>query len=110
MAADKPKSLHDEVIEDFLGGQPRAQTWRALKETLQARLTDAVAARDALDPGDARRPAWEKKVRELRVQVGALAQEEAVTQFVEESVRASLYRPRRPGADDFDDPDDEQGA
>lgn len=37
-----------------------------------------------------------------------LAEEAAITQFVEESVRASLSRPRRPGMP-FDDEDDDGG-
>ena len=94
----------DEVIEEFLEGQPRAQTWRELRETLEARLKDAVAARDEIDPEDPQLPALERRVRDLRAQVAALAQEEAVTQFVEESVRASLNRPRP--FDEFDDEED----
>ena len=83
----------DQVIEEFLEGQPRAEMWRELRETLAARLKDAVAERDALPEGDSARAGLEKRVRELREQVAALAQEEAVTQFVEDSVRASLSRP-----------------
>ena len=97
-------SEQDQVIEEFLEGQPRAETWRSLRETLQTRLEDAVASRDAIEPDDPRRSALERKVRELREQVAALAREEAVTQFVEDSVRASLSRPRPlAGVDDEDD-------
>ena len=96
-------SQSDQVIEEFLEGQPRAETWRSLRETLQARLKDAVASRDAIDPEDPRRSALERKVRELREQVAALAQEEAITQFVEDSVRASVSRPRPFGSGDEDD-------
>lgn len=88
------KNEQDPVIEEFLEGQPRAQTWRALKETLAARLADTKASYAALDPDDPRRAGLERKLRELREQVRALAEEEAVTQFVEESVRASLNRPQ----------------
>lgn len=84
----------EEVVEDFLAGQPRADIWRELKETLQIRLKDAVTTRDVMDPYDPAFPAQEKRVRELREQIAALAQEEAITQFVEDSVRASLTRPR----------------
>ncbi len=98
-------SEQDQVIEEFLEGKPRADTWRELRETLQARLQDAVAARDAAAPDNPRRSGLERKVRELREQVAALAQEEAVTRFVEDSVRASLSRPRpfSSGGDDEDD-------
>lgn len=86
-------SNDEQVIDEFLEGQPRAALWRELRETLAARLAEAVAERDAVPDGDARRGALERRVRELRDQVAALAQEEAVTQFVEDSVRASLARP-----------------
>ena len=83
----------DRVIEEFLEGRPRAEAWGELRDTLAARLRDAVAERDALPEGDPARAGLEKRVRVLREQVAALAQEAAVTQFVEESVRASLSRP-----------------
>jgi hypothetical protein len=95
----------DPVIEEFLDGQPRAGVWRELREALAARLADAVAERDAAPEGDLRRAELDKRVRELRDQVAALAQEEAVTQFVEDSVRATLTRPRPAGylGDDEDE-------
>lgn len=100
------KDRDDQVIEEFLEGQPRAETWRSLRETLAVRLADTRAERDALPADAARRAGLERKIAELRTQVAALAQEEAVTQFVEESVRATLARPlASPG----DDPDDDGG-
>jgi hypothetical protein len=104
----------DEVIEEFLEGQPRADLWRDLRQTLAERLADAVAARDAVPEGEPGRIPLEKRVAELRDQVAALAQEEAVTRFVEDSVRASLNRPRRPGSggggDDGDAFDDDEAG
>ena len=104
--------LEDVVIEDFLDGQPRANQWREMRETLQVRLNDAKAARDKAAPESRERMASEKKVRELKAQVAALMTEEAVTQFVEDSVRASLSRPRHASrfADESDDDGDEMGA
>ena len=97
----------EEIVEDFLGGAPRAQQWRAYREALQDRYRDAVAARDSADPDSPDFVSLEKRVRELREQVQALAEEEAVTQFVEDSVRASLTRPRPfvapDGEDDYGD-------
>ena len=46
--------------------------------------------------------ALEQENRELQEQVGVLAQEEAVSRFVEDSVRATLARPAEEGADDDD--------
>ena len=90
----------DQVIEEFLEGRPRAETWGELRDTLAARLKDAVAERDALAPDDPAHTGLEKRIRALRQQVAVLAQEAAVTEFVEESVRASLSRPRDWDEDD----------
>lgn len=103
--------LEDVVIEDFLDGQPRANQWREMRETLQVRLNDAIDARDAAADESRERASAEKKVRDLKAQVTALRTEEAVTQFVEDSVRASLSRPRHTGNFfDEDDTDGELGA
>jgi hypothetical protein len=96
-------SGQDEVIEEFLEGQPRASYWRELRESLQGRLREAEEELKDVPAGDPNRPALEKRVQDLRAQVAALATEEAVTEFVEDSVRASLSRPRRPGDLDLED-------
>jgi hypothetical protein len=92
-------SPDDVVLDEFLGEQPRAETWRVLRETLEARLTDALAERGRGDTS----AALERRIRELREQIAALAQEEAVTRFVEDSVRATLARPEPLVWDDEDD-------
>ena len=99
----------DAVIEEFLEGEPRAQFWQELREALQGRLRDAVAALAAVAPSDPQRKSLEARVKELREQVSALATEEAVAEFVEGSVRRSLNRVQRPGAflDEFDEFDEE---
>jgi len=101
--------LEDTVIEDFLEGHPRANQWREMRETLQARLVNALADRDAALPGSREKTAAERKVRELREQVEALRTEEAVTQFVEDSVRATLSRPRRTGGFNDEEWEDDGG-
>ena len=100
---------HEQVIEEFLDGQPRAEMWRELREALQGRLRAALADRDSATEGTPDRTLADKRVKELQAQVAALAQEEAVTQFVEDSVRQSLSRPARRGlsADAIGDEDDE---
>lgn len=102
-------SRNEEIIEEFLEGEPRAQVWRELRQALEGRLRDAITERDAAfaDPGVSPKER-EARVRELRAQVRALATEEAVTTFVEDSVRQTLNRPPRPRdfdaefADEFD--------
>ena len=94
----------DPVIDEFLEGQPRADTWRELCETLQARFKDAKAELAGVAEDEPRRAVLLRRVSELRAQVAALAQEEAVTRFVEDSVRASLTRPHSLGQG-FDEDD-----
>lgn len=95
--------FEDQVIEEFLEGQPRADEWKELTAALNGRLKDALEQRDALPANDVRRADWEARITELRDQVAALATEAAITEFVEDSVRMSLSRPRRPGGPDEDD-------
>ena len=101
--AAPPAHFADPVIDEFLEGQPRSDTWRELRESLQGRLDDARADLASASPDDPRSLDLARRVRELKTQVAALAQEEAVTQFVEESVRASLSRPLSGNNDDEDD-------
>lgn len=94
----------EQALDDFLEGQPRAEQWRGYREALAARLRDAIAARDTAAADDPQRPNLDARVEELREMVHALAEEEAITQFVENSVRAAIARPApppRPG-DEFD--------
>ncbi len=77
------KTEDEEILESFFGETSRARELRELKETLQDRLKIILA-----DPGSS-----EKKIRELREQINVLAEEEAVSGFVEESVRTTLARP-----------------
>jgi len=98
----------EEVIEEFLDGQPRAALWHDLREALHGRLLAAVEARDAAGKDHPDYDSLNERVTELREQVRVLAEEAAITQFVEDSVRSSLSRPRRPGVP-FDDMDDDGG-
>jgi hypothetical protein len=106
-AAGRRFDPREEVIEEFLEGQPRAELWHDLKAALQGRLQAAVEERDAAGPSHPDYAALSERVEELREQVRVLAEEGAITQFVEDSVRASLSRPRRPGV--FDDAEDDGG-
>ncbi|MDX1934692.1 MAG: hypothetical protein SFU56_19015 [Capsulimonadales bacterium] len=93
----------EQVIADVLGDVPRAAYWRELREALSDRLVAAKSERDRWLPDTAERTAVEKRIAELREQVHALATEEAVTQFVEDSIRASLNRPVPAGTFAFAD-------
>lgn len=86
------EAVTEELIETFLEGSPRADTWGELRHALELRLEAAVT---------------EKERQVLRQQIAALAQEEAITRFVEDSIRVSVVRPR---GDEFAFDDDEFGA
>jgi hypothetical protein len=90
-------SEDEEIIETFFGENARSGELRELKETLQTRLRIVTAERDALPDTDGGRAVLERKIRELKEQVTVLAQEEAVSAFVEDSVRATLFRPDASG-------------
>ena len=83
----------DTLLDTFLEGKPRAETWQRLKETLQQRLERVRAEHETLDAADPRREGLARKIAELRQQVIALAEEEAITRFVEDSVLATVARP-----------------
>ena len=95
----------EEIVEEFLEGAPRAAKWRELRLALQTRLDAAKQAQAMCASGTPEHRACGERVAQLRAQVRALAEEEAITGFVEESVKNSLSRPRPlPSfADDEDD-------
>ncbi|GAB4461826.1 MAG: hypothetical protein OHK0029_27700 [Armatimonadaceae bacterium] len=100
----------DDAIEQVLGDQPRAEFWRELRTALYARLKDAIAQRETVPPDSPERAALEERIAELRQQVAALAQEEAITEFVEDAVKATLARPPWRFGDDEDFEDDGYGS
>lgn len=83
----------DTILESFLEGKPRAETWRQLRETLGERLKRLKEELEALPDGAPGAASLRKKVEETRQQVAALAEEEAISRFVEDSVRATIARP-----------------
>ena len=83
----------DDVINDFMGGTPRANQWRELRIVLEERLVDAKLQLQATEVGSAAHRSLQRKVKEMTLQVTALFQEEAVAQFVEDSVIATVSRP-----------------
>ena len=86
------EEVTEELIETFLEGRPRADSWGELRQALELRLEAAVT---------------EKERQVLRQQIAVLAQEEAITRFVEDSIRVSVIRPR---GDEFTFDDDEFGT
>ena len=90
-----PEELREQAIDEFMDGQPRANQWREMRVALAGRLKDSLAVREeAISKGEPT-VKLDRKVRELREQINALAEEEAISQFVEDSVRSTLQRQAR---------------
>ena len=88
-------SQHDteRIIEEFLGEHPRADEWRALRRSLEERLLGLrrQRQREAADGADADRlTTLDAQIIGLDRQVAALETEEAVAQFVEDSLKFTL--------------------
>lgn len=80
----------EDAIRDFLGDRPGAEQLREWRSTLERRLE--MLQQDLERPGSG--PSTESKIagkiKELKRQIEALREEEAVTRFVEDSVRVTL--------------------
>ncbi|MFM7321811.1 MAG: hypothetical protein ACKO5K_09845 [Armatimonadota bacterium] len=92
----------DRAVDDFLEGNPRAEDWRRLRLALENRLSDLRAHLASTPRGDSTHARARRQIVELEAQVDALRQEEAVSRFVEDSVRATISLPR-PESDDEDE-------
>jgi hypothetical protein len=77
-----------EAIQDFLGERPGASELRDWLTTLEHRLAALEEERRIVRPEGV--AGLEKKLTQLRKQVAALREEAAITEFVEDSVRATL--------------------
>lgn len=95
----------DAILSEFLGDAPRASQLHELIVTVRERLQAFTAERDALPEGDPQKKSLDKKVKELKGQLTVLVEEEAVSTFVEDSVRATIARPAGM-PDDIDEDDD----
>ena len=79
----------EKIIEEFMGNDGRAQQWRAMRESLQDRLKALRAERASTALPDAI-ASLDRRIAQIVEQVRVLETEEAVSQFVEDSVRATL--------------------
>ncbi len=90
----------DEVIDEVLEGRPRAielaemiAALEVRRETFQRELAHA--------PEDQKRE-WLNRIKEVDGQIATLQQEQAITGFVENSIRVSVNRPHYETDIDFD--------
>lgn len=85
----------EQVIQEFLGENPRAAEWRAMRQALTERLTALRRQRreEEISGADAARlRVLDTQVGALERQVAALETEEAVSQFVEDSIKVAVAR------------------
>jgi|SRR5579871_3568641 len=90
----------EEVIDEFLGENPRARELRLMRAALEQRR--AGLRRESERTADpAERAKLASRLKELERQIEALQQEEAITEFVETSVRMTLHKPSREDLEDY---------
>jgi hypothetical protein len=84
----------EEVLDEFMGENPRARELRQMRSALEQRR--AAFQRDRERATDEREQANLKaKIAELNRQIATIHQEEAIATFVEHSVRVTLHKPSR---------------
>jgi hypothetical protein len=82
----------EEVIDEFLGENPRARELRLMRMALEQRREAFSRERDRIKD-DRERALLNAKITELDKQIAVLRQEEEITGFVETSVRVTLLNP-----------------
>ena len=79
----------DEVLDDVLGENPRARELRQMQAALEHRKSMFERELATLKDEKARL-SLESKIAEVEKQIEVLKKEEAITQFVESSVRVTF--------------------
>lgn len=86
-----PAEEEEAAVKEALGDNPRAQELRDLRLVLEQRLqTLLLDYRNSVDADEKR--ALQSQITELKRQIRVLKQEEAISEFVERSVRVSARR------------------
>ena len=97
---DEPPDT-ESAIESVLGDNPRASELQQLISALKQRRTAVLREADkSVSPGE--RIKLEAKLAEIDMQLRVLREEEAITTFVENSVRATINKPKPALLDDDD--------
>lgn len=82
----------EQVIDEFMGEHPRARELALMREALESRL--AMFQKELQSAtGDTERAHLQSRIKEVEQQIAVLEQEEAITTFVENSVRVTLHKP-----------------
>ncbi len=92
----------EELVDDALGENLRAREWRLLRSALEQRLQH-YRALELTEENERRRAEYRAKIGELKKQVSALRQEEAISGFVEATARAVVQRAHQDGMGLYED-------
>ena len=88
---DEEPLSEDDVIDEVLGENPRARELRLMRSALEMRL--AGFTRELGKTKDSKEiKTLSSKIVELKKQIEVIHKEEAITSFVEDSVRVTLVR------------------
>lgn len=82
----------EEVIDEVLGENPRARELRLMRTALKQRRTGFQRERDRAKDEE-ERAKLSARIAEMDRQIEVIRQEEAITTFVEDSVRVTLHKP-----------------
>ncbi len=96
--------MTEDVIEEFMGDNARAGVLREMRAALTERLSrlrQQQTAETIQDADPSRLAALSSQIATLKRQIEALQTEEAVSQFVEDSLRVALAK-AEPLSDDLD--------
>lgn len=83
----------DQVIDEFLKEKPRARDLAEMIDALQIRRENFLREKE-LTTDRVRQKEWDSRIREVEQQIRILREEQAITNFVEDSIRVSIHRPR----------------
>jgi len=83
----------EDAIDEVLQGKPRASELAEMVAALEVRRETFLRERDAASDAAGRKE-WTARLREVDRQIDLLRQEQAITEFVENSVRVTANRPR----------------
>ncbi len=79
------EAVEQQAIREFLGDQPEAEEWRTWRSMLERRIAGLRREYERTED-----PQLLIRIEELGRSVRVLAKEEAITEFVEDSVRVTL--------------------
>ena len=86
--------MHDPTegaIDDFLEGDPRAKDLAEMVSALEMRRANFLRERAAAST-EAGRKECDARLKDVNNQIRVLREEQAITGFVEDSIRATVYR------------------